>query len=125
MGEVSARTQLRDHFATALPAYRVTGSKGVMDGPITRPTIGVWQQSFTRRPDWQLDHVQVGLEVWVVVPQEDPDKADDALDDGLEDVLGALRTLDWVDWVECQRGILNDTAHGYNITVNAVAKIGD
>ena len=61
----------------------------------------------------------------MVVPQEDPDKADDALDDGLEDVLGALRALDWVDWVECQRGVLNDTAHGYNITVNAVAKIGD
>lgn len=121
---MSARTQLRAALATLLPAYRVTGSKGVLDG-VTRPTIGVWQQSFTRRLDWGPTHVEVGLEVWVVVPSEDPDKADDALDDGLDDVLTALATLDWVEWTECQRGVLNDTTHGYNITVTAVATIGD
>ena len=121
---MSARTQLREALAAALPAYRVTGSKGVLDG-VTRPTVGVWQQSFTRRTDWGKDHVQVGLEVWVVVPTEDPDKADDALDEGLDDVLAALAPLGWADWSECQRGVLNDTTHGYNITVTAVATIGD
>ncbi len=121
---MSARTELREALAAALPAYRVTGSKGVLDG-VTRPTVGVWQQSFTRRADWGKDHVQVGLEVWVVVPTEDPDKADDALDEGLDDVLAALAPLGWADWSECQRGVLNDTTHGYNITVTAVATIGD
>lgn len=124
MGPVSARTDLRTALAAALPAYRITGAKGVLDG-VTRPTIGVWQQSFTRRPDWGEDHVQVGLEVWVVVPTEDPDKADDALDEGLDDLLAALKPLGWVDWTDAQRGILNDTTHGYNVTVTAVAKIGD
>lgn len=124
MGEVSARTDLRDALTAALPGYRVTGSKGVMDG-VTRPTIGVWQQSFTRRLDWGEAHVQVGLEVWVVVPTEDPDKADDALDDALDDLLGALDPLNWCDWTDCQRGVLLDQFHGYNVTVTAVAKIGD
>ena len=121
---MSARTELKAALAAALPTYRVTGSKGILDG-VTRPTVGVWQQSFTRRPEWGLGHVQVGLEVWVVVPTEDPDKADDALDTGLDDVLAALKPIAWVDWTECQRGVLNETTHGYNITVTAVAQIGD
>ena len=121
---MSARTELKAALAAALPNYRVCGSRGVMDG-VTRPTVGVWQQSFTRRPEWGLDHVQVDLEVWVVVPSEDPDKADDALDEGLDDLLAALKPIGWVDWVNCQRGILNEVTHGYNVTVTAVAKIGD
>lgn len=120
---MSARTELVGALRAALPTYRVTDTKGVQDG-VTRPTVGVWMQSLQRRPEWQKDHAQVNLEIWVLVPEDDADKADDALDDALEDVLDALAPLGWVDWVTCIRGVLLESIHGYNITATAVATIG-
>lgn len=121
---MSARTDLVAALRVAMPTYRITDTKGVQDG-IKRPTVGVWMQSLTRRPEWQKGHAQLNFELWVLVPQEDSDRADDALDDALADVLEALNGLDWLDWSTCTRGVLFESIHGYNVTVSAVAKIGD
>ena len=121
---MSARKQLRDALAEALPTYRVMGS-AILPSAVARPTIGVWQQSMTRREEFGLNRVAVGFELWVLVGPEDPEKADDALDTALEEVLGALQPLGWVQWTEAQRGVLADNFHGYNIQVTAVAEIGD
>lgn len=121
---MSARTQLRAALTEALPNWRVTGARGILDAA-TKPSIGVWQSSMARVSEWQWDHVRVELEVWVVVPTEDPDKADDALDDALEELLGALHPLEWVDWTSAERGVLADSLHGYKVAVVMVAKIGD
>lgn len=121
---MSARTQLRAELSNAMPDWRVTGARGILDAA-NKPSIGVWQTALNRKPEWQWDHVQVELEVWVVVPTEDPDKADDALDAGLEELLGALQPLTWVDWTSAERGVLGDSLHGYKVAVVMVAKIGD
>lgn len=121
---MSARTQLRDALALGMPSWRVTGARGIMDAA-NKPSIGVWQTSMSRQPEWRWDHVKVELEVWIVVPIEDPDKADDALDAALEEVLGVLEPLEWVDWTTAERGVLADSLHGYKVAVVMVAKIGD
>jgi predicted RNase H-like nuclease len=120
---MSARTALRDALRTALPGYRVTGSAVVPSG-ISRPTVAVWQQSVVRRDELGQDRATVNLEIWVLVGHEDPEKADDALDAALDDLILALQPIDWVQWSEAQRGVLADTFPGYNITVTAVATIG-
>ncbi len=124
MGEVSARTELVAALRAALPNYRVTGSALVPSGIGSKPVIGVWQQSVIRREELHHNRVTVNLELWVLVGHEDPEKADDALDDALDDVVTALQPITWLHWTEAQRGVLEGTFPGYNITATAVATIG-
>lgn len=121
---MSARTELKAALVAALPGYRVTGARGIQE-PAQGPSVGVWQSRVVRRPEWQKAHAQVELEVWVTVPQEDPDRADDALDDALDDLISALNPINWCDWTLAERGVLSTAIHGYQVTVVAVAEIGD
>lgn len=121
---MSARTELKTALEAALPDYRITGARGIAE-PSPRPSVGVWQARVVRRPEWQKAHAQVDLEVWVTVPQEDPDRADDALDDALDDLVSALNPIAWCDWTLAERGVLGSGIHGYQVTVQAVAEIGD
>ncbi|WP_324650999.1 hypothetical protein [Georgenia sp. H159] len=122
---MSARTRLVADLKANLPAgYRVTGS-ALMPSGITRPTVAVWQQSIQRREEFGPTRVAVGLEVWLLVGPQDPERADDELDDALEDVLAALQPVTWVQWTEASRGVLGDAFHGYNIQVTAVATISE
>lgn len=121
---MSARTELAAALTAALPTYRVLGYAADLDA-VARPTVLVWADKIVRRPEWASGLFEFTLMMWVLVGTEDPARADDALDDALEDVLGALQPIGWVQWSGAERGVLRDAFHGWQITVTAVATIGD
>ena len=122
---MSARTQLADALTAALPdTYRVMGFNDQLDG-VSRPTVMLWQSSLRRIEQIGHDRLQVSVALWVLTGRDNLERADDDLDDALEDVIAALRPLTWVDWTEAERGVLLERFHGYNLTVTAVAQIGE
>jgi hypothetical protein len=85
----------------------------------------VWQSTIERYPQITLDRLVVTVELWVLVGSEDPSKADDALDDAVTEVIEALHPITWLNWTVAERGVLIEKFHGYRITAQAIAKIGD
>lgn len=120
---MNARTALSEALTDALPGFRVLGYSQDLDA-VTRPTVMVWTSLIERAEQFGLDRIKVTVELWVLVGNDNPEAANDALDDALEDVLGALQDVDWIDWTTAERGVLFDRFHGYRITALAVAQIG-
>lgn len=121
---MNARGVLAQALATALPDVRVLGYPADVEA-VTRPTVMLWQSLIERSDLLGLDRVKVTLELWALVATEDPARADDALDEHLENVLYALQDLTWLDWTTAERGVLAERFHGYRVTAQAVAKIGE
>jgi predicted RNase H-like nuclease len=115
---------LAEALRKALPTYRVTGYVDQPDA-VTRPTVMLWQSAMERLEQIDLDRVRVTLELWILTGRENPERADDDLDDALEAVLVALQPLSWVAWTQAERGIYAENYHGYRLTAFAVARIGD
>lgn len=121
---MNVRSALADALAGALPDFRVLGYPLDVDA-VTRPTVMLWTSLVERLEQIDLDRLRVTTELWVLVGTEDPARVDDALDDALEAVVYALHPIGWVTWSTAERGVLQDRFHGYRITAQAVAKIGD
>lgn len=120
---MSARTELATALSAGLPSsYRVVGFNSTLDS-VAKPTVMVWQQTLTRPDDFGLQRVNVTLNLWVLVGQQNSGNADNALDTALEKVLGALQPIDWVEWTTAERGVFAEKFHGYQVTVEAVATI--
>lgn len=121
---MNVREQVAAALSAALPGYRVLGYPMDPDA-VTRPTIMMWTSLIERLEQIDLDRLKVTVELWVLVASEDPARVDDALDDALDDVIVALHPIPWLTWSTAERGVLTDRFHGYRITAQAVAKIGD
>ena len=117
---VSARAQLAQNLADALGGFKVRGYSPSIDG-LTRPTVVLWQSATTRRDEFDGARVDVEFEAWVLVPQEDPDAAETALDDALGQVLAAWQGVAWCTWDRAERGVYDNTWQGYRITASAPA----
>lgn len=121
---MNVRQALVDALTPELPTYRLLGYPLDLDA-VTRPTVMLWQSRVERLEQIELDRLLVTVELWVVTGSEDPSKADDLLDDSLSDVIEALHPITWINWTTAERGVLHDRFHGYRITAQAVAKIGE
>lgn len=123
---MNVRHAIADALTAGLPSgYLVRGYPYEPDA-VTRPTVMLWQSLLERGE--QIDDrvaLRVTVEVWVLVSTEDPSKADDALDDALDDVLSAVHAVSFIEWSVAERGVLLDRFHGYRITAQAVATIGE
>lgn len=60
------------------------------------------------------------LDLWLLTPKESlaPDGADDDLDDALDQVLAAIDAAPQLTWSTAERGVWEDSAHGYKITLS-------
>lgn len=121
---MNIRTTLATALAAALPGYRVIGYSTSLDA-VTRPTIMLWTSLIERFDAFGHDRLKVTVETWVVVGSEDPEKANDAADEALVDVLGVVQSIPLIEWTSAERGVLFDSFHGYRITATAVAQIGE
>ena len=121
---MSARTDLAEALQAALPSFRVMGFNDQLEA-VARPTVMLWQSSVERFDQISQGHLKVTLNLWVLTGRENPEKADDQLDESFEAVIAALLPLQWLDWTTATRGIWQEKFHGYNLTVAAVAEIGE
>jgi len=121
---MSARTNLIRDLDRALSGFNVRGSNAASE-PVSGPTVLVWQDGLRRDDQFGLNSVVVELKVWVLSAFDSPERADEDLDNALEEVLGALQEITWVSWTEAKRAVLADAnAPGYMLTVTAVARVG-
>lgn len=127
---MSARTALADALTARLPQgrYRIIPAAFPPDGVI-KPTVLVWQDQVTRFEQVTHDRLKVSLAVWLLVGIEDPVRAEDALEEGLDDLIEALRPVEWAMFEQAERLTFGDadgpTFHSYRLTFTALAKIGD
>lgn len=119
----SARTVLADRFKAALPSsWRIMGNARELDA-ITRPTVMLWQQRIERAEQINLHTLTCTLQVWVLVPGTDVDKADDELDAMLVAVLEAFQGQREYHWTAAERGVLYEKFHGWRLDVTAAYTI--
>lgn len=118
-----ARKRLVAELTAALPAeYAVMGYPTGLDR-VARPTVAVYQETVTKTDQFGASRLQVALAVWVLTGQEDPEQADDILDEALMAVLGALQPLAWIDWTTAERLVPEFvTAHGFKLTCTALTE---
>lgn len=127
---MSARTTLAEHLTTELPAtkYRVIDYPD-FPGNLTKPLVMVFGTDITRYGQIGHDRLEVGVVVWLIVPNENPAAAEDALDDGVGDLIDALEPLDWCSWDTAERLTYGPPEgpffHGYKFTLTCLAQIGD
>lgn len=119
-----AREQVAAALANGLPTnYRVIDHSDSLDRIEAREVVVMVYQN-RLRPHLSSDRRMVDLDVWVLVPHLDPGPADDAADDALDVVTGALDAVPFATWTEAERGVFSESFHGYKITVTATTTKG-
>lgn len=125
----SARTTIAETLKIRLPedTYRIIAAATIPDNVI-RPTVLVWQENVRRYDQIGHDRVMVDVAVMLIVGNEDLEKAEAALEDGLGDLIEALRPIDWAQWTDAERLTYGPpggpTFHAYRVTLSSLAKIG-
>lgn len=125
----SARTTIAETLKLRLPedTYRIIAAATIPDN-VTRPTVLVWQENVRRHDQIGHDRVLVDVAVMLMVGNEDLEKAEAALEDGLSDLIEAMRPIDWAHWTDAERLTYGPpggpTFHAYRVTLSSLAKIG-
>lgn len=120
---MSARTDLADELAAALPARFVVKARTATPDKVDpgKLAVRVLPATYSNAP--QVRGLLVTLTVWVVTGLQDPDRVDDALDAAVDDILAALLPLSWVQFESAERGVMDDLFHGYRFTLTTYATI--
>lgn len=114
---MSVRNDLTSALAGLLPdTWRLVGYADLPDA-LTRPTACLWQDTFTRL-DGFTDSYSVDIQIWILTKFQGVQKAEDDLDDLLEEFLPALHQVPFIEFDSAQRGVLDMAFHGYNITAH-------
>lgn len=122
---MSARTELADALADALPGARVIPyARGLDNMPPGQAVAMVYRASTTPSPVQGARTDE--LAIWLAVPNADPAVVDDLLDDLLDDTLAVLdgKPFPSLSWDEATRDVLFDTWPAYKITVHLLTAKG-
>lgn len=121
-----SRHQLADALQAALPVtYKVVPdprSLGELD-PSMSCYVQVVRQTIKNSPPNPIGDYWETFELWVIEATTDPDTAEDALDDKLTEVLGAIDEIgNWLRWRSADRRIHKSERHAYMITVETITE---
>lgn len=110
---MSVRQGVTNGLAAQLPGYKVLPYARALDG-VESVVVMVQVQSYTRVASrWDC-----ATSVYVIVGVEDPERAEDALDDALEAVLNALSLNNNVSELSANRIVWADKYHAYEINIS-------
>lgn len=122
----TVRAALAAALAAALPApeWRVTGHGRSVDRIEVDQHVVMLTTERWSRPDVALSLVPVRLQLYVLTGITDPDRVEDALDAALVTVLDALHPIDYIEWTEAERVLVqDDTFHAYRVDLVGVQTI--
>jgi len=116
---------VRDQLATALKpllpkAWRIipyTTNLDTVDGV----TLMMRQTRIEKAPNSQGNH-QVTLVLTVIDPHTDPQRAEDALDEEVGQLLYAFLPIEWLNWTVAERVVFGELNHAYDITLTLYTK---
>lgn len=116
---MSARTEIAAFFIEKLPMYRVIPFGRVLDGT-DKVTLMVKQA--TVRPGQTQGLRSTDVVVQVIVPGEDPERVETALEDALDEVLDVLDGFPALSYSEAERAVREDAFHCYELTLSVTTK---
>ena len=114
---MSVRSQVADAIRPLLPQnMRITDVPRSLDGvDPNRPVVLLYRDRLEKAPNAQGAYFST-ISLWIITPNIDTVRAEDALDSALDDVIAALDQLVWANWKTAERSIFGDAqAPAYRI----------
>lgn len=106
---MSVRSQVAAALKAVLPSnYKFVQVPRSLDGlEPGRPVVMVYRDRLEKAPNAQGVYFST-VSVWVITPYIDEDRAEDALDTTLDDVIVALDSIEWLNWKTAERSTFGD-----------------
>jgi hypothetical protein len=114
---MSVRSEVADALRPLLPTnMRIIDVPRSLDGlDANRPVVLLYRDRLEKAPNAQGAYFST-ITLWVITPNIDTLRAEDALDTALDDVIAALDTIVWANWRTAERSIFGDAqAPAYRI----------
>jgi len=118
---VSARAALEEALKAGLLGWQVVSGRQL--DVVRKPgAVLLAPVKKARVPALGLGWFTETVALWVLTASEGPAVEDD-LDALLLEVLEVLEPLEWATWDEAERLVLEDTFHGYKLTISATVQL--
>lgn len=104
---------VRSELATALKAvlpfdYKFVQVPRSLDNiEPGRPVVMIYRDRLEKAPNAQGVYFST-LSLWIVTPHVDETRAEDDLDEILDEVIAALDSVSWVNWKTAERSTFGD-----------------
>jgi hypothetical protein len=119
---MGARAQLAAALKPLLPSkVKLVSIPRSLDGIESRqPVVLLYREKLEKAPNAQGDYLAT-FALWIITPGIDPQRAEDALDDILDDVILALDGVNFVHWSSAERSTFGDSqAPAYKIDLTVI-----
>lgn len=118
---MSVRSDLANALKPLLPARtKIIDTPRSIDGLEAKtPVVMVYRESLGKAPNAIGDYFNT-FALWIISPGVDPVRAENALDDLLDEVVVALDQISWLNWTTAERSVFGDAqapAYKVNLTV--------
>lgn len=120
---MSTRKQLATALKPLLPSkVKIIDVPRSIDGlEVNRPVVLLYREKRAKAPNAIGDY-QDTFALWIITPGIDPARAEDALDDILDDVILAIDGIKWIQWTSADRSVFGDAqAPAYRIDITVIA----
>lgn len=116
---------VRSELAAALkpllpPRTKIIDTPRSIDGlEANKPVVMLYRETLTKAPNAIGDYFST-FALWIISPGVDPVRAENALDNLLDQVVVALDQVSWLNWTGAERSVFGDNqapAYKVNLTV--------
>ncbi len=123
---MSIRSDLAAALKPLLPArIKIIDVPRSLDGlEPNKPVVMLYRETVEKAPNSIGDYFNQFV-IWIVSPGIDVPRAENALDDLLDQVLVALDDITWLNWRNAERSVFGDQqAPAYKINLTVVTNKG-
>lgn len=118
---MSIRSDLVAALKPLLPArIKFVDSPRSLDGLEAKtPVVQVYRETLAKAPNAQGTYLNT-FALWIISPGVDVPRAEDTLDDLLDQVVVALDQVKWLNWTTADRSVYGDAekpAYKINLTI--------
>lgn len=120
---MSLRSDLAAALQPLLPANtKIVDVPRSLDGiEAKKPVVMLYREDVTKAPNAIGDYFN-SFALWVVSPLINTIRAEDNLDDLLDEVLRALDQVSWLNWTTAERSVFGDNqAPAYKVTLTVIS----
>lgn len=119
----SGRSILAAALKLALPSWQVIADARGLDSVRQPGACVLWTAKRIKAPQLGLSWFKDEVELWILTATDKADLIEDDLDDLLLQVGAVLEPLTSFHWDTAERGTLNESFHGYRITVTCAVQV--
>lgn len=88
----------------------------------SRPVVLLYRERIAKAPNAQGSYFNT-FALWVISPNVDPRRAEDQLDNMLDQVITALDGVSWLNWVNADRSVFGDNqAPAYRVELQVISQ---